>query len=523
MCAADALDTVLADNRSTRGRRGGTMRWRGRRQVKRGRTATLLLVIAIAGATACTGSGSKAGGELEPVVLRLADWTENPAFEPAVAYFEKRVDELSGGQLRVEDVQGWGDLEPDSEQRIVRDVAAGKADLGWVGTRVFDTLGVTTFQALTAPMLIDSYPLERAVIASTIPSEMLNGLDVLDLTGLAVFGDGLRKPISQDRPLMAPSDWRGETFNVFRSAAETAAIAALGAEPTDVFADRTGYTAAERNLLIYKDNYVTRFRYVTANVNLWPQTVALFANPDTLARLTSEERAWLQNAATDAAARSTGFFDHDQDIVPFTCARGARYAQASEADLSSLRRAFDGIYADLERDPQTGAFIEQIEAQKDALPATPALQIPADCLSSSAEPPTGDPLAGTWQTEHLTESQIVQAFIAAGGTESEGHAFFADEATQFLVITLDFEHGALIEYGSADGGPPVIGDNPSYSIDGSTLTLSAPGCTATFSATISGERLRLRLISPWSGDSLCVDSSPYGTTIYASFPFTRVP
>ena len=26
-------------------------------------------------------------------------------------------------------------------------VAAGKADLGWVGTRIFDTLGVTSFQA----------------------------------------------------------------------------------------------------------------------------------------------------------------------------------------------------------------------------------------------------------------------------------------------------------------------------------------------------------------------------------------
>jgi hypothetical protein len=35
-------------------------------------------------------------------------------------------------------------------------IGAGKVDLGWVGTRVFDTLGVASFQAVTAPMLIDN-------------------------------------------------------------------------------------------------------------------------------------------------------------------------------------------------------------------------------------------------------------------------------------------------------------------------------------------------------------------------------
>ena len=49
----------------------------------------------------------------------------------------------------------------------MRAVAAGQVDLGWSGTRVFDTMGVTSFQALHAPMLIDSYALQHAVIAST--------------------------------------------------------------------------------------------------------------------------------------------------------------------------------------------------------------------------------------------------------------------------------------------------------------------------------------------------------------------
>jgi TRAP-type transport system periplasmic protein len=499
---------------STRRKRGGTMRARGNWMfVSRGRLIALLLVIAAVGAASCASSGSKEGGAREPVVLKLADGYQATAFEPAVAYFMKRVEQLSAGKLRIQDVQGWGDLQPDLEQRIVSDVAAGKADLGWTGTRIFDTLGVTSFQALTAPMLIDSYALEHAVVTSSIPSEMLKGLDALHLTGLAVLGDGLRKPIAQDGPLLAPSDWEGVLFNVFRSKGQTAAIAAMGAQPTDVFVGDVAYTAAEKNLLIYERNYVARFPYVTSNVNLWPQTLALFANPASLARLTGEERGWVRRAAADAAAGSTGFFDHDQDLVEAACAKGARYAEASERDLTSMRQAFDGVYAGMEQDPQTKGFIEQIKAQKDALPAAPALRIPDDCLSS--KPPAEDPLQGRWQSDRLTRSQIARAFVAAGGSEVDGRAFFG--ARQYEVIVLDFEHGSLIQLQSNDGGPLVEGDQNAYTLDGNTITLSAAGCESKLTVELKGDTLRLRGLF-----AACAVTAE-GTTIYASFPFSRVP
>lgn len=506
---------------STRTERGGTIRAEGAAIHAMGaRLITILLLVVAVGATACTASGSKAGGDIEPIVLTLADGYENPAFTPAVTYFIRRVEELSGGEVRVEDVQGWGELQPDFEQQIVRDVAAGEADLGWVGTRIFDTFGVTSFQALTAPMLIDSYPLEEAVITSSIPSEMLEGLDALDVTGLAVFGDGLRKPIAQDRPLLSASDWEGVLFNVFRSEGQTAAIAALGAEPTDIGFGDVPYTAAERNLIPYRDNYVTRFPYVTANVNLWPQTVALIANPDRLSRLTSEQRGWVEAAAQDATARSIGFVDHDQDIVTYTCARGARYAQASEADLTSLRKAFDGVYADLEQDAQTRTFIEQIQAMKSSVPAAPTLQIPADCNAVSAEAQANDPLQGTWETEPLTEGEIVHAFVAAGGTESDGHAFFAQSlgggATKSVVLRLEFANGGVDLYESADGGGFIHGDGRSYSLDGDTVTMvSGDGCVGTYSVDIQGDTLRMQ------GSECAGHDQPYGSTVYGGFPFTR--
>ena len=154
----------------------------------------------------------KAGVWHEPLVLRLANTNGSLDFTPTVVAFVDRVEELSGGDLRIEPVNQWGDLASDAELQVVKDVAAGEVDLGWVGTRVFDTLDVKSFQALTAPMLIDSYALESAVIESGITEQMMRGLDGLGVAGVGVLPDGLRKPTGVSGPVVSPADWQGITF-----------------------------------------------------------------------------------------------------------------------------------------------------------------------------------------------------------------------------------------------------------------------------------------------------------------------
>lgn len=491
----------------------GTMR-------RRALVGTLVLAVLTVATAGCGEAGSKTGGTAETVVLTLADGYSDPSFEPAVAHFIKRVEELSDGKVKVKDVQGWGDLAPDFEQQIVADVASGDADLGWVGTRVFDTLGVTSFQALTAPMLIDSYPLEDAVISSPIPGQMLAGLDSLKVVGLAVLGDGLRKPVAQDHPLVGVSDWAGVTFNAFRSESQAASISAIGATPTDDLSGDVSFTAAERNLRIYQQNYVANYSKVTANVNLWPQTVALLANPDQLSKLSDDQRGWVQRAAEEAAAGSTAFFDHDQEILAATCAKGARFASASKKDLIELRAAFDGVYADLEADAETKKVIKQIEAMKAKLPAPAPLEIPSNC-NVSASDPVADPVQGLWESDALTEGQIVQAFVAAGGSESEGHDFFAQfggGATKNVTFRLDFEHGAVDQYESGDNGTFSHGDHRPYRIDGSTLTFGLPACEATYTIELDEDTLRMLPVQECPASD-----AKYGETIYGSFPFVRAP
>src|SRR6516164_6082538 len=137
----------------------------------RRRTAMLTLAIAASAiASGCAGSssnGDKAGGSSSgTVALRLAFTPAGVDQLPAVQQFVARVAALSHGTIRIRLLPTWGSFAPDAEVQVVHAVASGTVDLGVTRSNVFDTLGVSSFEALSAPMLIDSYPLENTVLRS---------------------------------------------------------------------------------------------------------------------------------------------------------------------------------------------------------------------------------------------------------------------------------------------------------------------------------------------------------------------
>src|SRR5215207_2437023 len=305
------------------------------RTTNRIRLATLVLAgTAALAVAACPGGGDaedKAGGSHEPLVLLLANTNGQLDFTPALVDFVDRVEELSGGDLRIEAVDEWGNFASDAEQRVVKDVSDGETDLGWVGTRVFDTLGVKDFQALTAPMLVDSYALEGAVIESGITEQMMQGLADLGVAGLGVLPDGLRRPIGVTGPILGPADWQGITFGTLRSHGQAEAIGALGATPAQVHREEREEGLEHGTIQGFETSIWSHRHdpelavlapYVTSNVTLWPQMDVLLANSARLEALTAEQREWLEEAARSAAARSAALVDTDARVVGESCASG---------------------------------------------------------------------------------------------------------------------------------------------------------------------------------------------------------
>ena len=379
----------------------------------------------------CGAAGAtKAGKTTDTIVLRAAGYSDSPA----VDYFRSRVLQLSHGALRVNLDEGLNNGNLDAEQRMVKDVARGTADIGWVRTWAFDTLGVKSFQALTAPTLVDSYALQGAVIASGIPEQMLPSLGKIGVTGLAVLADYLRKPEAVKRPLLSPADWRGVGFVIRNSSANVDALNSLGAHPIIAGAGEYARLAGngklqglEYSLSSYRTGgWEAVLPYVTANVNLWPMMYALIVNPGRLAKLTADEQKWLRRAAADAAARSAELADRDASFVAQLCGPGhvARFANASTADLAALRAAFAPAVAKLEQDRQTKSFIARIQRLKRSTTREPALQIPARCgvptrttagVSAARKNPASV-LNGVYRA-----SFTQQELIAGGATPKEAH------------------------------------------------------------------------------------------------------
>jgi TRAP-type transport system periplasmic protein len=458
------------------------------------RLATLALAaIATFAAAACAGGGAgedKAGGSSEPVVLRLANTSGQLDFTPAVVDFVDRVEELSGGDLRIEALDQWGDFASDAEQQVVKDVAAGEIDLGWVGTRVFDTLDLKSFQALTAPMLIDSYALESAVIESGITEQMMQRLDDLGVAGLGVLPDGLRKPIGVTGPILGPADWQGLTFGTLRSNGQAEAIRALGATPAQL--QRKGREAGlEHRTIQGFETSIWSHRHdpelavlapdVTSNVTLWPQMDVLLANPARLEALTGEQREWLEEAAEDAA-RSPALADTDARALGESCASGVRFAQASGADLAELEAAFAPVYAKLQQHPETKAFIERIQTLKQSTAPEPELVIPSDCTGKVPQQTTGTGTAPA-RLNGTYRYMLTQEDADKVGDPETGYP---------QVITIALKDGHL-EGGcfGAKGG--------TYAVDDDRITFDSaeydPNVTVTFSVDDHGD-LHLTPVPP---------------------------
>src|SRR5207244_1613278 len=100
------------------------------------------------------------------------------------------------------------------------------ADLGAVGSRAFNG-----FDALTAPFVVDGYDLERAVLESALPRDMLRSIEPLGVEGIGVLPGPLRYLLAAPHPLLRPADFRGLRIGHQRGPARDTLLA-LGATPS---------------------------------------------------------------------------------------------------------------------------------------------------------------------------------------------------------------------------------------------------------------------------------------------------
>ena len=97
---------------------------------------------------------------------------------------------------------------------------------------------MTSFDALHAPLVVDSYELEGEVLAAGVADELLEGVEALGVVAIGVLPGPLRKVLGVERPFLRPADFDGMRVGLNRSQVGSASRA-LGAMPVTVPAAST--------------------------------------------------------------------------------------------------------------------------------------------------------------------------------------------------------------------------------------------------------------------------------------------
>jgi TRAP-type C4-dicarboxylate transport system substrate-binding protein len=438
------------------------------RRPSRTRAFTLVAALAVAlAASACAGSGGdKAGGTRtkQPVVLTLANHEDVPE---DIQFWIEEVQRRSGGSLRIQVTNRWRDQEADYDKATIADVQAGKVQLAKVAARAYDTVGVTSFQALLAPLLIDNQTLEQRVLESDLAGQLLAGTGKLDLVGLAVLPTRLRKPLGLSRPLVRVEDYRGARISVREGEVAKATFTALGATPVATVpgGPLAGLDGIEADLGVIKGNeYDQQAKAVTANVTLWPKPVTVVINRKVFESLTASQQDALRGVGPAVVSRQLDFLrgltDEDRGIL---CRRGLRFVRASSRDLADLRRAVQPVYEQLERNAQTRSLLRRIQAMKRETAAAP--DAPA-CSPSSAAPAAGSQQAsvldGVYRTSFTREELAASPLLMDPGEASDEN---------WGRFTLTLQHGR-VTFTAQQTDVANFRTSGTYTVNGDAIVLS---------------------------------------------------
>jgi len=314
---------------------------------------------------ACGGGDTqRAGGEPAGTtkVLELANANGST---DELQLFIDQVEKVSNGRLRIKPVNSWRKGETDYETGLIQDVKAGKADLGWVGSRVLAGVGVKSFEPLHAPFLIDTYELQDQVLEGDADERMLADLEGIGLAGVAVLPGPLQY-LQLDREVDGPAGIAGLRIGYFDSPLQKAALAALGAEPTAIPSggsirdlDGVGVHA----LATSGNGYVDTAKYTVADTPLWPRPFVVFAHDATWTSLPQADRDLIDEAADRARSGMLGaLLEREQTSIDAICKAGARMVNLGDNGRARMQQAVEPLLAKLHDDPATRDAMARIES-----------------------------------------------------------------------------------------------------------------------------------------------------------------
>ena len=322
---------------------------------------TFLLALTACGVPPGRGVGS------QPASISLSLANGNDGYD-LLQQFADDAAAATGGTITIEVKQRVHEGEPAYESAIIDDVAAGTYDLGWAAPRPWHGKAVTSFDALMAPFLIDSYALQAAVLESGLEQEMLAGLDGTGLVGLGILPGPLRRVATAEGGVQAPSDLRGKVVGIQDSVIAAMTFEALGGSAKAIPSGSAlgAVDAVEQQLgSIANNRYHKDLPHVTVDLALWPRPVILFANKARFDSLSAEQKTALRGVAKQLLTSTTAALEsEDAAALANLCEDGADIVVAGHDATAAFVNAVEPVYDELEKDAATASMLKRITEMK---------------------------------------------------------------------------------------------------------------------------------------------------------------
>jgi TRAP-type C4-dicarboxylate transport system substrate-binding protein len=368
----------------------------------------------------------------------------------------------TGGTFDVTVASNWRQGDLTSETDLIKDVASGKVELGIVGTRAFDTVGVKSFEGLQVPFLIDSYDLEARVLSADWAKKLLDGPRSIGVVGLDYIQGPLRLPLGLTRHLSQASDFQGARIGIRPSHVSEMTMKALGATPV-AWASTAGLDGIEMDVAsIEGNNYDIGAKSLTGNLPFWTRPSVIFANATWFDGLPTDRQQQLRSAVAAVDQRAVTRVQSVKESLDVVCRRGLSIASASTAALDGLRNKTRSVTDELEKDPGTKATIDAILALRNTSGGSDT--VGCSQTAASAAPSSGPTaIDGTWTTSFSKADLIASPFLGDQGEVNDEN--WGDWTFTFQNGRIAVKQSNNVSSSSSSGTFSVKGDAVTLAFD----------------------------------------------------------
>ncbi|MFN8622941.1 MAG: TRAP transporter substrate-binding protein DctP [Chloroflexota bacterium] len=458
-----------------------------------------LAALLVASATGGALAADHGGGDGTPVTLSFA-LTASPDTPEAqaLAMFAAQVADLSNGSVTivVPDAPLGSSLPTRMEVHELEKVQSGEFDGTFVGTRSLDELGVTAFEPLQAPFVVDRVEIAEAIAADPLASDLLAALPAVGLHGIGLVPLDTVNVVAFGPPIVAPEDLQGATIRAQPSVMSERIWSAFGMVPKDIGWETYKAGIANKTLRSsesgYKHGpYFARSGTVTGDVVFWTQVWALTLTEDRWQSLSDSQRAAIQGAyARTEEALRTGRRAAAEEAAHY-CELGGRVVLAGPDELARFQAIGQAVTDALRTDPAAAATLDRIAAIKATVPAGAPVEACNGRAVASPAPSTATsvtlPPSGTYRTTLTAED-----FMAVG--------MEADQAARNAgTLTMIIEGDRLTIYVGPVTADAITCQNQ-LSVQGDVVrieTVDSPRCSPGADLVrwhLDGSNLRLELV-----------------------------